>query len=252
MKHLSLIKNKGGAMDAKVIRSITTLLGEAAQFTGLDESERARLAQFTRELTLQRGEILFHRGDPCTGIHLLVSGQIKLAVVSSVGKEKIIELAGPGHLIGADTVFSTKGYGVFAEALSECHVLHIAKAGLRNELEGVPAVFQALLGTLAERSQQLVGEVEAYSLNTGTERVVGFLLNEVEGIGPRGDEAVLHLPVHKGVIASLLNLTQEHFSRILHELQVSGLVKVDGRFISIPSISRMRAEISFSPRFAPS
>ena len=39
----------------------------------------------------------------------------------------------------------------------------------------------------------------------------------------------------KGVIASRLNLTQEHFSRILHELSESGLITVDGRTIRIPS-----------------
>ena len=49
------------------------------------------------------------------------------------------------------------------------------------------------------------------------------------------------LPTNKGIIASRLNLTQEHFSRILHELTELGLIVVEGRKIHIPDIDRLRA-----------
>jgi len=41
------------------------------------------------------------------------------------------------------------------------------------------------------------------------------------------------LPASKGTIASLLSVTPEHFSRILHELQARGLIEVDRRHIKI-------------------
>ncbi len=235
-------------METKALRQISTLLSEATQFTNLEEDDRARLATYTRELDLQRGEKLFHRGDPCTGIHIVISGQLKLAVISNAGKEKIVELVGPGQMIGADSIFSTRFHSVFAEALSDCHLLHISQSGIENELKGVSKVGQGLLCALAERSQHFVEEVEAYSLNTGKERVISFFLNELHGVSPDRDEAVLHLSAHKGVIASLLNLTQEHFSRILHELQANELIKVDCRFIGIPSICNLRAELTCSAR----
>jgi CRP-like cAMP-binding protein len=37
------------------------------------------------------------------------------------------------------------------------------------------------------------------------------------------------LPTSKAVVASGLNVTPEHFSRILHELVESRLIKIDGR-----------------------
>jgi len=50
------------------------------------------------------------------------------------------------------------------------------------------------------------------------------------------------LPAKKGVIASRLNLTQEHFSRILHELMARKLIDVDGRTVYIPDASRLRMQ----------
>lgn len=52
--------------------------------------------------------------------------------------------------------------------------------------------------------------------------------------------AQLTLPTSKGVIASRLNLTLEHFSRILHELTAAGLIAIDGRTVPILDLERLR------------
>jgi CRP/FNR family transcriptional regulator, dissimilatory nitrate respiration regulator len=48
------------------------------------------------------------------------------------------------------------------------------------------------------------------------------------------------LPTNKCIIASRLDLTQEHFSRIVHELSENGLIAVKGRKISIPDAEKLR------------
>jgi CRP-like cAMP-binding protein len=47
--------------------------------------------------------------------------------------------------------------------------------------------------------------------------------------------------VSKAIVASRLNLTPEHFSRILHELSERGLIRVDGRDVHIDDVARLRA-----------
>ena len=60
-------------------------------------------------------------------------------------------------------------------------------------------------------------------------------------ISVQGAESLtVTLPTNKGVIASRLNLTQEHFSRILHELSENGLIAVKGRRITIPNVEKLR------------
>lgn len=231
-------------MDAKVYQSLAEHLANTPLFATLSESERTRIAQATREHKLRRGEIIFHRGDPCSGIHVLLSGQIKLAVVSTLGREKVVELLGPGRSFGEEALFLNQPYGCFAEALSDCNVLHVTRNAIERELDGMSPLGHTFLNYMAQRNKDLLGDVESYALSSGRERTIGFLLHELQGRGSNGNEAVLNLPVHKGVIASRLNLTQEHFSRILHELQDSGLISVNGKFIGIPSISRLRANLS--------
>ena len=74
---------------------------------------------------------------------------------------------------------------------------------------------------------------------SGTERVIGYLLH-TEG-EPAGEGAHrVALPVAKAVLASRLNLTPEHFSRVLHELAEQGLIGIDGRNIEIRDLERLR------------
>ncbi len=57
--------------------------------------------------------------------------------------------------------------------------------------------------------------------------------------GQGGTDACVDLSVAKSVIASRLNLTQEHFSRILHELSALELIRVEGRRLRIPDLERL-------------
>ena len=54
-------------------------------------------------------------------------------------------------------------------------------------------------------------------------------------------DVTVSLPFSKSTLASLLSVTPEHFSRILHELQSRGLIAVDRRDIHIPDVERLAA-----------
>ena len=76
-------------------------------------------------------------------------------------------------------------------------------------------------------------------MRSGTERVAGYLLSRLPP-HPVNGHAVITLPAKKGVIASQLNLTHEHFSRLLHKIEAAGLIRVNGREILISDIGRLR------------
>jgi CRP-like cAMP-binding protein len=52
--------------------------------------------------------------------------------------------------------------------------------------------------------------------------------------------AEVTLPAAKRAIASQLNLSAEHLSRILRELTAEGLIDVRGRKLAIPDIGRLQ------------
>lgn len=219
--------------------NIETLLSHIALFNGLAADEIARIAKGTREVNCDKGEMLFHRGDACSGFYVVVYGQIKLSFTSAHGVEKIVEVVQQGQSFGEAIMFLDKPYVVAAQALTPCLLLHVAKSVIFDELAHDHSFVRKMLGGLAMRTHQLMLDVEGYSLHSGKQRIIGYLMHELQEGGHGNENVVLELPLTKGVIASRLNLTQEHFSRILHELTDLGLIQVDGKRIRIPDVDRL-------------
>ena len=209
-------------------------------FKELAPAELDPIAAGTTELHVPRGEIIFNRGDPCVGFHLVVYGQVKLAFLSPEGSEKVIEIIGPGGSFGEALMFMEKPYIVMAQALADSFLLHVSKSVVFNELERKPQFARKMLAGLSRRLHGLIIDVEAYSLQSGTQRVIGFLLRQDANRSESSEPYVVTLPTSKATVASRLNVTPEHFSRILHDLVKTGLIAVEGRDVKILDAARLR------------
>jgi len=209
-------------------------------FCDLTPEEVARIAAGTRRIYASKGETLFTRGDRCEGFHVILYGQVKLFVTSPQGSEKVIELMGPGISFGEAILFMEMPYVVSAQALKDSLLLHVAKSTVFEEIERDPRFARRLLAGMSRKLHQLVRDVEAYSLRSGLERVIGYLLRD-DDLGEGGTRsAAVTLPANKMIVASRLNLTPEYFSRILHELADAGLIVMEGRTVSVPDVERLR------------
>ena len=224
--------------------NIESLLARVPLFNGLVPEEIARVARSTYEINAQKGEMIFHRGDACSGFYVLVYGQVKLAFSSAQGNEKIVDVVQQGQSFGEANMFLEKPHVVFAQTLSDSLLLHVSKASIFDELERDYVFARKLLAGMSMRLHQLITDVESYSLHSGKERIIAYLLAELDQSQLNATDVVIELSVNKGVIASRLNLTQEHFSRILHELTDLGLIAVEGKKIRIPSVQKLSQHLS--------
>lgn len=209
-------------------------------FKEMSAVELDRLSAGTREIHAARGEVLFRKGDPCQGFHLVIYGQIKLAFTSQNGAEKVVEIMGPGQSFGEAVMFTERPYLVYAQALVDTMLLHVSKPVVFEEIERDPKFARKMIAGLSRRLHGLVSDLESYTLHSGTQRVIGYMLRGEADTGTKGKPVSVALPTSKSIIASRLNLTPEHFSRILHDLTEAGLIKVEGRSITILDIESLR------------
>jgi CRP-like cAMP-binding protein len=97
-----------------------------------------------------------------------------------------------------------------------------------------------MLAGVSRRLHGLVQDVEAYALRNGMQRLIGYLLRDVEMDTAGGQKAVtVSLPASKATIASRLSLSPEYFSRVLHELEAQQLITIDRREIRIPDVQKL-------------
>ena len=197
-------------------------------FRELADEEIERVAAGTRELRVKRSDILFQKGDPSRGFHIVVYGQVKLMFITPNGDEKVIEIMGPGQSFGEAIMFMDKPYPVTAEVLVDSMLLHVAKDVVFEEIDRDPVFARRMIAGLSRRLHHLIVDVESYLMRSATQRVIGYLLRPDHEHDESGGQTSVTLPASKSVIASRLNITPEHFSRVLHELTEARLIEVAG------------------------
>lgn len=217
---------------------IAGLLARLPLFSALAPEQIVPLTEAAREKRLAKGEMLFQKGDPAKGFYVVVSGQIKLAVASAQGNEKVVEVIGPLQSFGEAVMFMDRPFPVFAEALLDTLLIHIGKDAVFDLIAADRSFARRMLAGLSMRLHSLIADVETYSLRSSAQRVIGYLLQQ-EPDDDQGPTEVT-LPTSKQVIASRLNLTPETLSRIFHDLTTAGLIEVHGRHVTVRDLPRLR------------
>jgi CRP-like cAMP-binding protein len=209
-------------------------------FNDLSPAELAEVAKGCTLRRLERGDMVFRTGDRCEEFHVVVTGQVKLFVLAASGQEKVVELISPGQSFGEAIMFTDRPYILSAQALVDTLLLTVAKKAVLAEIARDHRFALRMLGGLSRRMHGLVHDVEAYSLHSGLQRVIGYLLRDqqIEDCAA-GESRTVSLPVSKATIASRLSLTPEYFSRVLHELEAQGLISIDRREIRILDTTRL-------------
>jgi len=225
-----------GAIENRIIEGVAWL----PLLQGLAPDVVARLATGAALHSVPRGTEIFRQGQPGSGLYAIRHGQVKLSLEGDDGQEKVFDLLGPNACFGEPSLYLQKPHLVTAMAISDTDLVHLDRSTLLRELTGNAELACRVITQLAERLYRRAGDVKSYMLMSGTQRVICFLLHEMPFDCVEGGE--VELPARKGIIASRLNLTQEHFSRILRELVSSDLIRVRGQMVRIVDMEGLRAK----------
>ncbi|MBR6975629.1 MAG: Crp/Fnr family transcriptional regulator [Ottowia sp.] len=233
---------------------IPRYLATLPMFAGVGADDLQRLVQDGCQLRrVERGRMIFRAGQECGEFHVTVLGQVKLFVVAPSGAEKVIDLCGPGHSFGRAEMFMGAPAVVSAQALTEVLLLTIEREATVALMRADADFMLRMLAGLSRLVYGLAQDVRGYTLYSGVQRVIGYLLGEHMcershahttthlQMTDKGDgaEALVQLPASKAAIASRLSLTPEYFSRVLSELEAAGLIEVQRRTIRIMDVEQL-------------
>lgn len=216
---------------------ISQTLSEFFMFRELNNEQIARIAEHSQLIDFPKGTSVFNRGDAAVGLYILLEGQLKLGVTSPQGSEKIISIVSPGESFGEAILFLERQFPVYAQAILDSQVLLVPKSLIFSMLDNDPMFARKMLAGLSIRMHQLVQDIEMLSLQSCTQRFIGYLL-QISADAP--DASNITLPASKTTIASLLNLTPETLSRTLAKLQQLGLIEVNGKDVTITDVKKLR------------
>ncbi|NLC71138.1 MAG: Crp/Fnr family transcriptional regulator [Desulfuromonadaceae bacterium] len=207
-------------------------------FEGLFPQQNETLARIARKMTFCREERIFSEGDDGRGLHVVVSGRVKIFKLSPSGKEQILHIFGPGDPFGEIALFSGRTYPAHAEAHSDCQVLFFPRREFAECIAADPSLAINMLAVLSQRLRKFAQLIEDLSLKEVPGRLAAYLLFLSRREGGSGK---VTLEVTKGQLAGLLGTIPETLSRILAKMSRQGLIEVNGACIELRQIEELES-----------
>lgn len=215
---------------------IEGFVGSLALFRDLQNVRDSALAKQCTVLTAHRGEVVVRRGARMPGIVAVAYGTVKISLRGADGEERILRLVSTGETFGEATALLGKPSRYEAHALSDCKLIVVPTAPLWKLLEHDPRLARRLMVTLGERTLELIDEVEAATMQRGSQRLARYLQSLA---GSAKTLTVVRLPVSKTLVAARLGVKKETLSRLLHQLVAENVIQVARREVTILDTTRL-------------
>jgi CRP/FNR family transcriptional regulator len=212
------------------MKNIFNIITEIPIFNGLPENQLDAIKEIALEKQFNKGEIIFSEGDEGQGFFVIAAGRVKIYKVSTEGKEQILHIFGPGQPFGEVPVFAGQKFPATAQAIEKIKTLFFPRSAFVHLISGNPSLALNMLAVLSRKLRQFTVQIENLSLKEIPARLASYILylaNE-----QRNEEAI-ELTISKGQLASILGTIPETLSRIFAKLSGRGLIRVDGRKITL-------------------
>ena len=220
--------------------AIVNSLRSCQLFTGLPSSDLENIADVSIVKSLEKGDYLFHEGDPARGFYVVQRGAVNVHRVSAAGKEQVIHIFRAGESFAEVALATEAGYPADARAIEPTQVLLVQKDGILALLKRQPELALRMLGSMSSHLRVLVGQLEDLTLKDVETRLANWLVKRCPN--PQSDQPVhIELAITKRMLAAELGTVSETFSRTLAKFREQKLLTVKGKTITILSPLRLSA-----------
>ena len=170
-------------------------------------------------IKLTADELLFNAGDEGNGCYRIESGLLKLSIVSIEGGERILDVLGPGAIVGELSMVDGAPRSTAVYAVKDTELSFISRASFLAFADRHPELYRHITTLLAERVREMNDVAVAWSFLSLEGRVAHALLELEEAFGENtGDgRRLIKQKIEQSDIAAMAGIARENASRILNK-----------------------------------
>jgi CRP/FNR family cyclic AMP-dependent transcriptional regulator len=225
------------------------LLARLPLFANLAPREIEALAAVARSRSIASREELFHKGDAGTQVYAVVGGTLKVVTTSEAGDDVVLNLLGPGAVIGEVAVLCNAERSASVVALTDCELLAIERRDLLAFLRSHPDASLALMSVLAQRLRSLSELVEDTLFLNLPVRLAKKLVALGQSHGQRTPEGLrIDLKLSQGEWGDLVGATRESINKQLRTWSDACLVRLDQGYLVLRRPERLASLAEASGR----
>ena len=172
--------------------------------------------QMVKGYQIAKGNIIFHEGDVCESIGIIISGKIDIVSYSFQGKELLINSLKAGEIFGNNLLFSSSPiYRGDVIAKEKSVVAFINKENLTNLLQNNKEFLDLYLQAQSDKAKLLTARIQLLSFPNAEERLFYYASKNHNVIEFK----------NVTTLAATLGVQRETLSRLLTSLVERHLIK---------------------------
>lgn len=203
-------------------------------FAHVDDESLAAIGELLIERRIPKHQTIVEEGLAGDYMYVIREGQVKVTKLSGDGREKILELMGPGDFFGEMSLLDGAVRSASVKSMSETRILALSRNDFLKELRRNPDLAMAVIQELTRRVRQMDEQASSLSFQRVKERTRGLLLRLAkETPGPDG-RLVTPALTHQQ-IADMVGTSRETVTRVVKRLKLEGWLEQEGKKYLVPA-----------------
>lgn len=179
-------------------------------------------------LKCRKKQALFSQGEPADAVFYLLAGKVKLAVLSSKGKEAVIAILGQEEFFGESCLNGQLVRTASATALEESTIMRIDKATMIRILREEPTFAELFISHLLSRNLRIEADLVDQLFNSSEKRLARILLL-LAHFGKESKVEELIVPkISQETLADMVGTTRSRVSFFLNKFRKLGFIDYNG------------------------
>jgi len=210
------------------------LLRQVPLFSGLDEEDIQSLIGAVTRRKYPKDAVIFFESDPGDAMFMIISGRVKVTILSDDGREIILSILSDRDFFGEMALLDNEPRSATAIAVEDTEVAVIHQKDFLSIVEKRPRVAINLLSALSDRLRKANHQIGSLALLDVYGRVAGVLLEMASDTGIRLKDGRIRFrrPTHQE-IANMIGATRETVSRTISDLHRQGYIEIAGKNVII-------------------
>lgn len=190
------------------------------------KSVLARLASASRVRTYLRGEVVFSQGAQADAVFWMLSGEVKLTVVSPQGKEAVIAILPEGSFFGEECLAGRFRRMATAQAMCPAKIVAVSRQTMFRMLYHEPEFAVAFMDFLLSRHVRLEEDLLDQLFNSSEKRLARLLLLMAH-FDEEGEPLHVIANINHETLAEMIGTTRSRVTFFMNRFRKCGFIEYD-------------------------
>ena len=187
----------------------------------------ATIGEGRKSLTVAKKQGIFTQGDAADAVFYIQKGQVRLTVVSKIGKEATIGILDARNFFGEGALAGQSVRMGSATAMSECQLLRIDKKAMMGALHREHAFSDLFVSYLLARNIRYEEDLVDQLFNSSEKRLARVLLM-LAHFGKEGVPETVVPKISQETLAEMVGTTRSRVSFFMNRFRKLGFIHYAG------------------------